>query len=83
MELDERRQTRGRFVKIAALAAAALESDGMTAHEINLAIRQERISQDEQWGGADHDAQHGPHDWLDYITKQITKCRTELADKAG
>lgn len=36
-------------------------------------IREERVRQDEQWGGPKHDDQHCAADWSDYITHQLTK----------
>lgn len=41
----------------------------LTAQVIN-DITLERIKQDEQWGGGNHDDGHGPHDWCRYIHKQ-------------
>lgn len=34
------------------------------------AILRERAAQDSQWGGAAHDDEQEPHDWLAYIDKQ-------------
>lgn len=34
---------------------------------------QERISQDEEWGGPEHDDQHVPEEWLSFIMKQADK----------
>jgi hypothetical protein len=33
-------------------------------------ISQERVRQDEEWGGADHDDEHEPLDWVRFIRKQ-------------
>lgn len=34
-------------------------------------IALERVRQDEQWGGPDHDDQHTFHDWANYIYYQL------------
>jgi hypothetical protein len=31
-------------------------------------IQAERIYQDEKWGGPKHDDQHGPNDWITFIS---------------
>lgn len=33
-------------------------------------IRAERAKQDEQWGGPDHDDEHSPQEWAQYLHKQ-------------
>jgi hypothetical protein len=35
------------------------------------AVRTERAAQDAEWGGADHDDEHGPRDWMVFILKQL------------
>lgn len=34
-------------------------------------IREERAHQDTKWGGAQHDDQHHPHDWLTYLVGHL------------
>jgi hypothetical protein len=41
------------------------------ARDVYADIRAERERQDEQWGGPEHDDEHGPADWLHFIDKQI------------
>ena len=36
-------------------------------------IRAERSRQDEQWGGADHDDDHGGEDWIEFIDRFLVK----------
>lgn len=36
-------------------------------------IQAERVRQDEQWGGPEHDDTHGPADWCDYIERQLSE----------
>lgn len=36
-------------------------------------IEQERIKQDQQWGGAGHDDHHNSHDWICFIVKHLGK----------
>lgn len=33
-------------------------------------ISRERVRQDEEWGGAEHDDEHEPLDWVRFIRKQ-------------
>jgi len=48
------------------------------------AIKQERAYQDGRWGGADHDDQHGPNEWIAFITAYAGKtfycCKDHPAD---
>ena len=39
-------------------------------------ISRERASQDEEWGGADHDDSHERTDWVKFIEKQCRLART-------
>lgn len=43
----------------------------------------ERRKQDEQWGGPEHDDQHGPEEWADFIGKQLTKLKTATESTAN
>lgn len=36
-------------------------------------VAEERKEQDEEWGGAAHDDQHGSNDWIAYIAKHVGK----------
>lgn len=36
-------------------------------------IKAERVDQDKQWGGPEHDDLHGPDEFMGYITRQIEK----------
>jgi len=38
-------------------------------------IKAERVKQDEQWGGPNHDDDHAECDWRDYIEKQLEGAR--------
>lgn len=40
-------------------------------------VLEERARQDEEWGGPEHDDQHTPADWLDFIEKQVSKAREQ------
>ena len=39
-------------------------------------ITRERASQDEEWGGAEHDDSHEHGDWVRFIEKQCRLART-------
>lgn len=39
-------------------------------HNVFAEIAAERVRQDEQWGGPEHDDTHGPADWMHFIDKQ-------------
>lgn len=39
-------------------------------------ISNQRILQDYQWGGAAHDDQHLPMEWMAFIQKQVTAARS-------
>lgn len=43
--------------------------------EICRAISTERLAQDKQWGGAEHDDQHRSADWATYVSKQTKPIR--------
>ena len=47
------------------------------------AIRAERARQDEQWGGPDHDDDHGGEDWIEFINRFLNKALpyTMIADE--
>lgn len=71
--------TRMRIVKIAALSFAALESRyGATLDEALALVVEERLEQDQQWGGFGHDQEHDTEDWLRFIEKQVAVCRLEM-----
>ena len=46
-------------------------------------IKAERAVQDEQWGGAAHDDQHGPEDFLKFIRWQSAKFEQEVEAKSA
>jgi len=46
-------------------------------------ILAERIAQDEQWGGPEHDDNHAFHEWITFIRKQLTECNRTTARRAG
>lgn len=43
-------------------------------------VRAEREAQDAQWGGPEHDDEHSPEDWMDFIELQIAKFRATDED---
>ena len=43
-------------------------------------IKTERHAQDEQWGGAEHDDQHSPGEFMAFITLQIEKSNKDGSD---
>jgi len=45
----------------------------MDRKEILEAINRERLNQDNQWGGSEHDDKHTNNDWIAYINKQTGK----------
>lgn len=40
--------------------------------EVTAELAMERALQDAQWGGPEHDDQHTPHDWAQYIHNQLS-----------
>ena len=40
----------------------------------------ERAAQDRQWGGADHDDEHSPDDFMGFIAGQVVKGRGDGSD---
>lgn len=58
---------------------------GLTAdHRILFDIIAERVAQDKQWGGPEHDDAHRGVDWLRYINRQSTlACNETLSDDAS
>ncbi len=44
-------------------------------------IAAERINQDEQWGGRQHDQAHAIDEWCEYITKQVGRARSSSTDE--
>lgn len=42
----------------------------------------ERVSQDQQWGGADHDDFHNQHNWCEYISYQLDYVADNLTPEA-
>jgi len=59
-------------VQVELLAALANQGNTMNTTIAN-EIAAERIRQDAQWGGPEHDDQHTPQDFLRYIGKQVHK----------
>lgn len=45
----------------------------MTRAIILMLVNQERLRQDAEWGGPDHDRKHNSHDWIAYIVKHTGK----------
>jgi len=43
-------------------------------------LEAERIKQDAQWGGAEHDDGHSAEDWAAYILQQIDKLQARLEE---
>lgn len=43
---------------------------GVLNEDIVNAVLLERTRQDKQWGGANHDDEHGMHDWANFVHKQ-------------
>jgi hypothetical protein len=41
-------------------------------------IKQERVRQDHQWGGPQHDDKHYFPDWITYFDAQVRKANEEL-----
>lgn len=46
------------------------------------AVCDERLRQNRQWGGPDHDDRHEPDDWLKFIEHQVTKAKAEVGKSA-
>lgn len=46
-------------------------------------IRQERARQDRQWGGDDHDDEHNPGDWLNFIDEHRARARKAVMSRAN
>lgn len=42
-----------------------------------LAVLIERGAQAQEWGGADHDDQHTPREWLDFIQAQLARSKPD------
>lgn len=40
-------------------------------------VRRERALQDKQWGGPEHDDEHLPDDWMEFIETQVAKYRAD------
>jgi hypothetical protein len=49
--------------------------------EVYAVVILERHKQDKQWGGAGHDDNNGPFDWLKYIQKQVDHARLEAVSR--
>lgn len=49
----------------------ALPSGRNERRDVFMEIHAERLTQDAQWGGSEHDDRHPPEDWLDFIRKQV------------
>jgi hypothetical protein len=46
-----------------------------------LALEAERVSQDQEWGGAEHDDFHSYEDWQAYILRQIGLLTQDLTNR--
>jgi hypothetical protein len=71
-----------RLVVIAAICVAILESKGKSRERIIEAIQQERDSQDNQWGGREHDKTHSYITWLLILMKHIGKLSRSIQEPA-
>lgn len=47
----------------------------MTDEEFLSKVKEERINQDKQWGGEDHDDSHSMADWANFIHKQAREAK--------
>jgi hypothetical protein len=45
------------------------------------AIEEERLKQDKQWGGSNHDDEHTISDWYQFINTQMLKLMSVRVDK--
>lgn len=65
--------SRARIEKVCAqgLQQATLDMVEATT-DVAAEIAMERALQDHQWGGPEHDDQHTPHDWAQYIHNQLS-----------
>ena len=53
----------------------------MSIEAIMAAVAEERVRQDEQWGGAANDQKHGPQTWLAILGRQVGHvCEQDLVD---
>lgn len=46
-------------------------------------IKAERARQDKQWGGPEHDDQHMPYRWFEFIRKQIRRYTPDAKKYSG
>ena len=66
--------------------SAALQAENERMREVQgvlLEVVDERIAQDRQWGGPDHDDEHDAFEWCSYIRKQLTYVNTEAKAQGG
>jgi hypothetical protein len=75
--IEERKQLRALTRRVAELEEALGMKGAL------LEVVDERISQDRQWGGPDHDDKHDAFDWCGYIRKQLTYVNTEATMQGG
>lgn len=52
---------------------------GIISEDALLSVMGERLAQDKQWGGPEHDDDHSSREFLAYIQKQVSKSEIELA----
>lgn len=50
---------------------AAAPQDTAALSAIFAEIIDERIAQDQQWGGPEHDDEHNPIDWLNFVNDRL------------
>jgi hypothetical protein len=46
-------------------------------------IRRERLRQDAQWGGEEHDDNHEYDAWVGFIDDQVAKARNDIETRSG
>jgi len=56
---------------------------GLGMKGVLLEIVDERIRQDHEWGGPDHDDEHDAFDWSSFIRKQLARVSTEATIEKG
>lgn len=59
--------------------------EAQTAHlsRIFSEVVQERIDQDEKWGGPGHDDQHNLYDWREFIAYRLNRMKTYDSSPEG
>jgi hypothetical protein len=56
---------------------------GLSMKSVLLEIVDERIKQDHEWGGPEHDDEHDAFDWCNFIRKQLARISTEESIEKG